>query len=219
MHVPEKPYEPGAPCPLDGVRVIDMSRLVWQHGQPAARRFWRRGDQDRGPEEGRPAARLANRWGQRPLEGLLAQQEERRIEPPSAARPRAIARPCRDRPCVDREFPPGDTRGDGSRPRHPAQAEPRSRHRQGVRLGAGRAVSRPPGFGTLVESMSGYAARTGFADREPALPPTALADMVAGLYGAMAVLVALREVEIKGGRGQVIDLPSRLSPPRRRSTA
>ena len=55
--------------------------------------------------------------------------------------------------------------------------------------------------------MSGYAARTGFADREPALPPTALADMVAGLYGAMAVLVALREVEIKGGRGQVIDLP------------
>jgi crotonobetainyl-CoA:carnitine CoA-transferase CaiB-like acyl-CoA transferase len=64
-----------------------------------------------------------------------------------------------------------------------------------------------PGFGTLVESISGYAARTGFADREPALPPTALADMVAGLYGAMAVLVALREVETKGADGQVIDLP------------
>jgi crotonobetainyl-CoA:carnitine CoA-transferase CaiB-like acyl-CoA transferase len=64
-----------------------------------------------------------------------------------------------------------------------------------------------PGFGTLVESMSGYAARTGFPDREPALPPTALADMVAGLYGAMAVLVALREIEAKGGKGQVIDLP------------
>jgi crotonobetainyl-CoA:carnitine CoA-transferase CaiB-like acyl-CoA transferase len=64
-----------------------------------------------------------------------------------------------------------------------------------------------PGFGTLVESMSGYAARTGFADREPALPPTALADMVAGLYGAVSVLVALREVELKGGKGQVIDLP------------
>jgi crotonobetainyl-CoA:carnitine CoA-transferase CaiB-like acyl-CoA transferase len=64
-----------------------------------------------------------------------------------------------------------------------------------------------PGFGTLVESMSGYAARTGFADREPALPPTALADMVAGLYGAFAVLTALREIEVKGGRGQVIDLP------------
>jgi crotonobetainyl-CoA:carnitine CoA-transferase CaiB-like acyl-CoA transferase len=64
-----------------------------------------------------------------------------------------------------------------------------------------------PGFGTLVESMSGYAARTGFPDREPALPPTALADMVAGLYGAMAVLVALRHREVAGGAGQVIDLP------------
>src|SRR5947199_4156681 len=64
-----------------------------------------------------------------------------------------------------------------------------------------------PGFGTLVESVSGYAARTGFADREPVLPPTALADMVAGLYGAFAVMVALRQVEVEGGAGQVIDLP------------
>jgi crotonobetainyl-CoA:carnitine CoA-transferase CaiB-like acyl-CoA transferase len=64
-----------------------------------------------------------------------------------------------------------------------------------------------PGFGTLVESMSGYAARTGFADREPVLPPTALADMIAGLYGAFAVMVALRRVEVDGGGGQVIDLP------------
>jgi crotonobetainyl-CoA:carnitine CoA-transferase CaiB-like acyl-CoA transferase len=38
------------------------------------------------------------------------------------------------------------------------------------------------------------------------LPPTALADMVAGLYGAYATMVALREVEAKGGKGQVIDL-------------
>jgi crotonobetainyl-CoA:carnitine CoA-transferase CaiB-like acyl-CoA transferase len=64
-----------------------------------------------------------------------------------------------------------------------------------------------PGFGTLVESMSGYAARTGFPDREPALPPTALADMVAGLYGAMSVFVALRHREVGGGAGQIIDLP------------
>jgi len=64
-----------------------------------------------------------------------------------------------------------------------------------------------PGFGTLVESMSGYAARTGFPDREPVLPPTALADMVAGLYGAFAVMVALRRVEVEGGAGQIIDLP------------
>jgi len=63
-----------------------------------------------------------------------------------------------------------------------------------------------PGFGTLVEAMSGFAAKNGFSDRPPVLPPLALADMVAGLYGAYAVMIALRVVE-RGGKGQVIDLP------------
>jgi crotonobetainyl-CoA:carnitine CoA-transferase CaiB-like acyl-CoA transferase len=71
-----------------------------------------------------------------------------------------------------------------------------------------------PGFGTLVEAMSGFAARTGFADREPVLPPIALADMIAGLYGAFAVVTALhaRDRGQPGGHtrgragGQVIDL-------------
>lgn len=66
---------------------------------------------------------------------------------------------------------------------------------------------RRPGFGTLVEGMSGYASMNGFADREPVLPPIYMADSYAGLYGAAAVMVALREVEINGGKGQVIDLP------------
>ena len=63
-----------------------------------------------------------------------------------------------------------------------------------------------PGFGTLVEAMSGFAHKNGFPDKPPALPPLALADMVAGIYGAFGVMVALREVELKGGGGQVIDL-------------
>jgi len=67
--------------------------------------------------------------------------------------------------------------------------------------------SRRPGFGTLVEGMSGFASMNGFADREPVLPPFYLADTIAGLYGASAVLIALREVETNGGKGQVIDLP------------
>ncbi|PYT96718.1 MAG: CoA transferase [Acidobacteria bacterium] len=66
---------------------------------------------------------------------------------------------------------------------------------------------RRPGFGTLIEAMSGFAAMNGFADREPALPPMYLADGVAGLYGAAGAMIALREVEKNGGRGQVIDLP------------
>jgi crotonobetainyl-CoA:carnitine CoA-transferase CaiB-like acyl-CoA transferase len=54
--------------------------------------------------------------------------------------------------------------------------------------------------------MSGFAAKNGYGDRPPVLPPLALADMVAGLYGAYAVMVALHVVE-RGGKGQVIDLP------------
>src|SRR5690606_38753552 len=59
-----------------------------------------------------------------------------------------------------------------------------------------------PGFGTLVEAMSGFAHLNGFADRPPVLPPLAMADMIAGLYSAVALLTALREVEVKAGDGQ-----------------
>ena len=63
-----------------------------------------------------------------------------------------------------------------------------------------------PGFGTLVEGMSGFASKNGFEDREPVLPPLALADMIAGLYGAFSVMTALRHRD-RTGEGQVIDLP------------
>jgi crotonobetainyl-CoA:carnitine CoA-transferase CaiB-like acyl-CoA transferase len=63
-----------------------------------------------------------------------------------------------------------------------------------------------PGFGTLIEAFSGFAAMNGFADREPVLPAFAMADAFAGLYGAIAALAALRAAEAAGGGGQVIDL-------------
>lgn len=63
-----------------------------------------------------------------------------------------------------------------------------------------------PGFGTLVEAMSGWAYLNGHPDKPPTLPPLAMADMVAGLYGVSAVLTALRAVEVGQKGGQVIDL-------------
>ena len=63
-----------------------------------------------------------------------------------------------------------------------------------------------PGFGTLIEGFSGFAAKNGFPDKPPALPNLGLADMVAGLTAASATLIALREAERAGGKGQVVDV-------------
>jgi crotonobetainyl-CoA:carnitine CoA-transferase CaiB-like acyl-CoA transferase len=62
-----------------------------------------------------------------------------------------------------------------------------------------------PGFGSLIEAMSGFASMNGFEDRPPVLPPLALADMIAGQSGATAVLMALRARD-RDGLGQVVDL-------------
>jgi crotonobetainyl-CoA:carnitine CoA-transferase CaiB-like acyl-CoA transferase len=62
------------------------------------------------------------------------------------------------------------------------------------------------GFGTLAESMSGFAALTGEPGGPPTLPPFGLADGIAGITGAYAVMLALYQRDARGGRGQVIDL-------------
>ncbi|MER7113980.1 CaiB/BaiF CoA transferase family protein [Saccharomonospora azurea] len=62
-----------------------------------------------------------------------------------------------------------------------------------------------PGFGTLAEAMSGFAAITGEPDGPPTLPPFGLADGIAALATSFAVMTALRARE-HTGRGQVVDL-------------
>ncbi len=62
------------------------------------------------------------------------------------------------------------------------------------------------GFGTLAESMSGFAHMNGHPDGPPTLPPFALADGIAGISGAFLTLAALRAREAEAGVGQMIDL-------------
>ncbi|MFI9252295.1 CaiB/BaiF CoA transferase family protein [Streptomyces sp. NPDC053069] len=62
-----------------------------------------------------------------------------------------------------------------------------------------------PGFGTLAEAMSGFAAITGEPEAPPTLPPFGLADSVAGLATAYAVLTALAARE-RTGSGQIVDM-------------
>ena len=63
-----------------------------------------------------------------------------------------------------------------------------------------------PGFGSLVEGMSGFASMTGEPNQKPLLPPLALADMVAGLTGFGAILMAIVASKKNQIGGQFIDL-------------
>jgi crotonobetainyl-CoA:carnitine CoA-transferase CaiB-like acyl-CoA transferase len=58
-----------------------------------------------------------------------------------------------------------------------------------------------PGFATIAEAMSGFAAINGEAGGPPLLPPIALTDEATGLAAAFATMVALHS-----GVGQVVDV-------------
>ncbi|UFU01881.1 CoA transferase [Ruania suaedae] len=62
-----------------------------------------------------------------------------------------------------------------------------------------------PGFGTLAEAMSGFAAMTGEPDGPPTLPPFGLADGIASLTTAYAVMTALHH-RARVGTGQELDI-------------
>src|ERR1700736_6044988 len=213
MGVPEKSFEPGAACPLDGVRVIDMSRLV--SGNMVSLQLADFGAEVlkiEDPKRGDPLRAwqtdgVSVHWkvysrNKKSLAMSLREARGRELFLDLIATSQVLIE----------NFRPGTLEAMGFAPEVLHRRNPRLIILRVSGWGQDGPYRDRPGFGTLVESMSGYASRTGFPDREPALPPTALADMVAGLYGAFAVMVALRQVEAKGGAtegvmGQVIDLP------------
>ena len=62
------------------------------------------------------------------------------------------------------------------------------------------------GFGTLAESMSGFAHINGYPEGSPTLPPFGLADGTAALSSAYAIMLALYHRDARGGEGQMIDV-------------
>jgi formyl-CoA transferase len=67
-------------------------------------------------------------------------------------------------------------------------------------------ASRRPGFGTLVEAASGFAAMNGEPDGAPIVPAFPLADMTSALYAVNAVMFALYHRDVHGGAGQIVDV-------------
>jgi crotonobetainyl-CoA:carnitine CoA-transferase CaiB-like acyl-CoA transferase len=208
MSVRERSFEPDAACPLDGIRVIDLSRLVAGNAVSSQLAdFGAEVIKIEDPGKGDPL-RAWQTDGVSVHWKLYARNKKSVALNPRDPRGLSLLRDLiAGADVLIENFRPGTLEKMGLGPDELHRANPRLVIVRVSGWGQDGPYRDRPGFGTLVESMSGYAARTGFADREPVLPPTALADMVAGLYGAFSVMVALRRVEVEGGDGQVIDLP------------
>jgi len=63
-----------------------------------------------------------------------------------------------------------------------------------------------PGFGAIGEAMGGLRFLSGYPDRAPVRVGVSIGDSIAALYGAIGALAALREREVNGGKGQVVDV-------------
>lgn len=156
LAIPEREFQTNARCPLDGVRILDLSRVV-------AGNMVRLALADFGAE------------------------------------------------VIKIESPEGDALRDWLVGGIAANWKVYARNKKSVGLDLRKTEGRELLLGLVERAQvfienSGFAAMNGFPDREPVLPPMQMADMYAGYIGAMSVLVALREVEVNGGAGQVIDL-------------
>jgi len=63
-----------------------------------------------------------------------------------------------------------------------------------------------PGFGSVAEAMAGLRYLVGYPDRPPPRVGISIGDTLAGMFGALGALLALRHREVRGGGGQVIDV-------------
>ena len=116
-----------------------------------------------------------------------------------------MRRLCADADVLIENFRPGTLERWNLSPEALLEANPRLVIARVTGFGQFGPYSKRPGFGTLAEAMSGFAAITGEPDGPPTLPPFGLADGIAALATSSAIQFALRARETTG-RGQVVDL-------------
>ena len=205
--LPKKDYEKNAKGPLAGVRVLDLSRLV--AGNTVTQLLGDFGAEVIKVEP--PAGDTLRAWKTRGVDTnwkIYSRNKKSlclELRKPEARE--IVLKLVKTAAVFIESFRPGMLEKIGLGPDVLFKINPKLVIVRVSGWGQDGPYSKRPGFGTLVEGMSGFAAINGFDDREPVLPPMYLADTIAGLYGASGVLVALREVEHNGGRGQIIDLP------------
>ncbi len=205
--IPRIEFDPDAPVPLSGIRVVDLSRLV--AGNMISLQLADQGAEVikiEDPKVGDPL----RAWRTKGLSLHWKVYARNKKSMALNLRQEAGMEVLRDllatADIMIENFRPGTLEEMGLAPADLHKRNPKLIIVRVTGFGQTGPYRDRPGFGTLVEAMSGFAAKNGFGDRPPVLPPLAMADMISGLYGAYAIMVALRVVE-RGGRGQIIDLP------------
>ncbi len=204
--IAEKSFSPEMPAPLDGMRILDLSRLV--AGNMLSLQLADHGAEVikiEDPKTGDPL-RAWREEGQSLHWKIYARNKKSlALDLRAGAGKALLLRLVATADVLVENFRPGTLEKMDLAPALLHEQNPRLVIARISGFGQTGPYRGHPGFGTLVEAMSGFAAKNGFPEREPLLPPLALADMLAGLYGAFGVMVALR-VAAASGRGQVIDL-------------
>ena len=205
MALRRREFEPAARGALDALRVADLSRLV-------AGNMLTKVLADHGADVVKvepPAGDTLRAWKVKGVETswktLSRNKRSICLDLRSAEGIAIIRRLAAGADMLVESFRPGVLEEMGLAPEALLAANPRLVVTRVSGWGQTGPFRHKPGFGTLVEGYSGFAAINGFSDREPVLPPMFMADAYAGLYGASAAMIALWHAKATG-QGQVVDL-------------
>ena len=205
--IPRIEFDPDAPVPLSGIRVVDLSRLV--AGNMISLQLADQGAEVikiEDPKVGDPLRAWRTKGLSLHWKVYARNKKSLALNLRAEAGMEVLRDLLATADIMIENYRPGTLEAMGLAPADLHARNPRLIIVRVTGFGQTGPYRDRPGFGTLVEAMSGFASKNGFGDRPPVLPPLAMADMISGLYGAYAIMVALRVVE-RGGRGQIIDLP------------
>ena len=187
--LPKRDYQPGARGPLAGVRILDLSRLV--AGNTLTQLLGDFGAEVIKAEP--PAGDTLRGWETEGVQvnwKLYARNKKSLcIDFRHAKAPDLLRALVPHVQVFIESFRPGTLEKMGLPPEKLLALNPRLVIVRISGWGQDGPYAKRPGFGTLVEGISGFASLNGFPDREPVLPPMYLADTIAGLYGSSAVMV------------------------------
>ncbi|WP_207537212.1 CaiB/BaiF CoA transferase family protein [Sabulicella rubraurantiaca] len=205
MTLPRKDFNPKARGPLHGLRIVDLSRLV--AGNTATKVMADAGAEVIKVEP--PEGDTLRAWRVEGIETswktICRNKLSVCVNLKSPEGVGVVKRLVEDAAMFVESFRPGVLEAMGLGPEVLLALNPRLVILRVSGWGQDGPYRHKPGFGTLVEGYSGFAAINGFGDREPVLPPMFMGDAYAGLHGAAAAMIALRHAEATG-EGQVVDL-------------